>query len=416
MEIFSLAYITLVGLLIAFADLMSLAVNWILLLVFMLFGCFTVGNINDHLNKIYNVSEEDRLFYGKVKIKYPFIRVTLNSGVHPIVVVWATMFYLLSYSLLHKYGLTDFSLLLGCVGLAFASALFNWFRLNYKYAVSYSQLLHDFFYSRTKVDVKLVTAIRYMLNELYAKLAPEFSKFCSCHPYLDSSSALELQLREVLDQDKNKYIDYLGLRHDLSLDIAEFISGQKLRIRSFLNEKFIGLWPEKANKNLCFDVLFIKHKNNYEDYDYDDNEKIPEVITPMIVMTQSDLDFNKLYGADSVARKPFLTLEEADNLRRELLKLNIHCIILIENVGFKTPYRERTTDIEAINALTENLRTALTLKPKDNKWFIANFFISWPFYLLNFLTFQMISKILDKLKGIAAIALTHISKAAVKDL
>lgn len=410
MEIFSLAYATIVGLLIAFADLMSVEVNWILIAVFTLLGCFTVGNINDHINKIYNVSEEDRLFYGKIKIKYPLIRVTLDGGVHPIIIVWVTMFYALCYSLLHKYALTDFNLVFACLSLATMSALFNWFRLNSKYAKSYSQLLHDFFGERTKVDVKLVTAIRFMLNELYSKLAPEFAKFCSCHPYLDSASAMQLQLREVLDKDKNKYIDHLGLRHDLALDVAEFISGQKLRIRSFLNEKFIGLWPENARRNLCFDVLFVKHKDNYGD------DQVTEVITPMIVVPNSDLDFNKLYGAYPETLNTFLTLEQSDNLRRELLKLNIHCFVLIESVDFRTPYKERSTDEEAINALTENLRTALTLKPKDSKWFIFNFFISWPFYVLNFATFQMLSKVWVKVKGTASIALTHISKAAVKDL
>jgi hypothetical protein len=411
MEIFNLAYTTFIGLLVAFSDLMSLSVTWILLGIITLFGCFTVGNISDHINKIINVSEEDKLFYGKIKLKYPMIRVTLNEGVHPIIVIWATLFYLLVYSLLHKYNATDFTVLSVCIGVAIASTLINWFRLNMDYAKSYSDLLNSFFKSRTKVDVKLVTAIRFMLNELYSKLTPEFAKFCSCHPYLDSENAMQLQLREVLDSDKNKYVDYLGLHNGLELDIANFISGNKYRIRCFLNEKFVGLWPEHSTRNLNFDVLFIKDRAGQMEND------ITEVIIPMIVFSQSNIDLSKLlYSPEAVGTKTFLGLEAADNLRRQLLKLNIYCIVLGESIDYLTPYKERSTDEEAINSLVENLRTSLALKPKDNKWFICNFFISWPFYVLNFLTFQMLSKTWKRIKAIASVALIYISRSAVKDL
>lgn len=416
MEIVHLIFAAIAGFIVGVSDSMSLMLNWILFGVFMLFGCFTVGKLSDQIESGHSQTEDDSLFYGKIKIKYPVIRVKVKDGVHPIVLLWATVIYLLGYSLLRKYELADKTALMVATGLAFLHALSNWFRLNMLYAEAYSENLNNVFKSRTKTEVKLSTAIRYMLNELQSKLADEFAKFCECNPYLDSDSARNLQLREVLNNNKVRYIDHLGLRADLDLDIESFLVAQRSRIRSFLNEKFVGLWPEYPTRYINFDVLFIKCAIGW-DTDSKEQPCFHETIFPMIVCLENSSDFRRIYGSDSTATQMFLSLQEADNLRHNLKKFNgVHCIVLAKGIEYKSPYQDNETDGQALDALIENLRSAITLKPKKYEWHIFNFFTAWPFYLVNFVTMQMFSKAWSKFKGMFTVVLTYFSKAAVKDL
>lgn len=417
MEIFVTLWVGFLAIMATISDSMSLPLNLVLIFVVALVGCFTVGDLKNYIRSTINTVEDDRMFYGKIRIKSPNINVYVpDNNIHGLIILWTVCFYVLSYSLMRKYELSMAYLdALAIFCMALLSTLIGWFVLNLKYAKEFSSVLNSLFKNRTNTDVKLSTAIRCVLNELEVKLHVEFSEFCSYLPINLNELDMSKQLRD-LQKEGSKYINHLGLREDLDLDINNFLSAQKSRIDSFLNEKFKSMWPDYQFRRLAFDVMFVKSI----DHTFDESEAmIPTscIIYPIIVFGNTQYNFRQLYKSLDVSEGNILiTEEEANTLNRRLSSLGVHCLVLKNHIEYVEPYTDRPDVLEALSALTENLRTSIMLKPKDHLWLIFNLLTAWPFYVLNVLTRNMLVRVFNKAKKLLNSSLEYISKITVRDL
>lgn len=367
---------------------------WVLLLIFTIFGVYTIGRLKEFVFSTVHVRDFERVFYGKVLLKNVQVSVTPTGSVSGAILLWSAMFYVLSYSLARKYQLDVSYLTTAFVIFGVIAIPVLWIAYNRVYAKEYQSALNKGYSDLVGLaTVRLQNAVTFCLKE-FDKLKPELDFLAL---YVEDENVFKQNLLNIKCQTADGFVS-LSDRYNLAniaLTMQEFIQNTCFRLQEYLNQEFSTLWPSDKRKHNFVVNLVYRQKGT-------DKSLVPLIIFAPEYSTLKCLSkqTNKTLSSSPIQPDDFERLQE------ELVANNIVHFLLMPDAD----------NSFAVKHVTENLRSAIALNPKDHTWKLFVYFIAWPFYVINALTRDLLSDIIRKVRSALNSVLIYISKKTVRSL